>query len=367
VEAASRGPPAKGPARPITDAEARVIASLLGGAPTTGQERIRLSGLPERTYEVARQRLVEKGFLLDRFVPNPVALGWTQAIAALGVPYAESSSRQSELWETSPDNVLLWRGRDCLFGIFLGSPSRSDGKLGRSMAEPSFQREAFSRLKVVSADLRRPQLPVYFDFSGVWNHITGSPSPIDYPRSFPHRGDLSFVPPASCREQVRQLLAVPFLPHDARNPGLELARRYSRSRKYRDRLTGTVSRRYFLDPSCFPSPQGGPPLETVLLCGKLLMGVESSTPFLYLKTYCHVNPFLYISDGANVMMGCLSARRNSAGQPGSEAREKWVSSGLAAYMEGLEVFRTPNEEWIARVNHRYDRLGESDSMSSIGD
>ncbi len=82
--------------RTLTRAEALAIGMLLARPASTDRERILASGLPARTFEVARQRVIASGWLVDRFVPDPALAGRDLAVFALGRPFAEHQAEVSK-------------------------------------------------------------------------------------------------------------------------------------------------------------------------------------------------------------------------------------------------------------------------------
>jgi hypothetical protein len=340
-------------ARPLTRAEATVIGSLLAGTGSTDRERIQASGLPARTFEVARLRVIAAGWVVDRYVPDPTLAGRSRAVFALGRPFAERRAEQAGAWAAAPSNVLLWESPQSLFGVFfVAAGSAGDAELGRL-----FPAEAYSRVAVVDADLKRPTVPVYFDFEGAWRRVLGLPGTLSYPRSIPHGQIASRSPGRPPAPEVQSLVDVPFLPHDAEHPGLEIARRFGRVDRYRRRLEPYVERRYFLDPATLPGYNEWTLGAVVFISGRLKAGATPEPAFHRLVSRCDVAPFLFVTDGRSVLVGTLSP-----GPPPSAARpappRASVTGTLQQSLEGIELFREPVPGLVCVTNHRYDRLFE---------
>jgi hypothetical protein len=338
-------------ARPLTRAEATVIGSLLAGTTSTDRERIRASGLPARTFEVARQRVISTGWVVDRYVPDPTLLGLSRGIFALGRPFAERQTERARTWAAASTNVLLWESSQTLFGVFFVP----GGGTGDAVTRPLFPPDAFSRLAVIDADLTRATVPVYFDFEGAWSRIQGATGTRSYPRSLPHGGSVGRPRARPSIEEVEALVAVPFLPHDAEHPGLRIARRFGRLARYRHRLEPFVERRYFLDPATLPGYLDWTLESTVFVCGRLRPRAAPEDAFRRLVSACRVTPFLYVTDARTVLFGGLTPPPARLGAQDRLSGPS-VTEGLQESLEGIEVFREPVAGMTTVTNHRYDRL-----------
>ena len=346
-------------ARPLTRAEATVIGSLLAGVTSTDRERILASGLPARTFEVARQRVISAGWVVDRYVPDPTFVGLSRAVFALGRPFAERQTDRARAWAASSANVLFWETSQTLFGVFF-LPGGSTGDTLRLQLLPP---DAFSRLAVIDADLTRPTVPVYFDFEGAWRRIEGATGTRSYPRSIPHgggQGRSRIRPPL---EDIEALVAVPFLPHDAEHPGPRIARRFGRLARFRRRLEPFIERRFFLDPATLPGYLAWTLESVVFIYGQLRNRSAPEDAFRLLVSTCRVTPFLYVTDTRSVLFAALTpppAPANGRPVPSTPS----ITEALQRSLEGIEVFREPADGMTTVTNHRYDRLFETSGRDS---
>jgi hypothetical protein len=334
--------------RPLTRAEAVVAGTLLASPATSTRERIRQSGLASRTYEVARQRALDAGWLTDRFLPDPRIAGCHRATFALGRPFVEHRANRSRAWAAAPGNVLQWETSESIFAVFMTQDSLLD-----SVQTPElFAEPAFGHLIVIHADLDRPTVPVYFDFSGAWSRIEGGAVRDAYPRPIPHLGLDSIESAPSLLEDTRSLVLAPFRQAGSNSSGLNLARRFGQSARYRSRLSQCVERRYFLDPSQLPGFRDWSPSAIVFLFGRLREGYRPELLFRMLFVSCGITPFLFVTDGQFVLVGCLSPSPRSL----NPSVRPSVTKTLGRCLREIEVFREPVSEIRTVTNHRYDRL-----------
>src|SRR5271170_2377071 len=127
--------------RRLTRAEAIVILSLLASEEVPKRERIRRSGLPSRTFEVARKRVLAAGWVQERYIPNLVLLGRPMLSVVLAHPYAEYLRDVVNRWKVIDGNALLWRGGTSVLGVFCRSPLKPALKHSGELGET----EIFSR------------------------------------------------------------------------------------------------------------------------------------------------------------------------------------------------------------------------------
>ena len=169
--------------RDLTEPESRVILSLLAASPENERKRIYVSGLSQRTYEVARSRVLAEGWVYERYIPDPMAWGvsYLTILAATLTPPDREACRN--VLERSQSTVHLWTSDSFLFAVLLGDLSRDPevDMVLKSHAGPAHAQR-------LTIDLSQECLPVFFDFEGVWARLIGTPGPRFYPRSVPDSG-----------------------------------------------------------------------------------------------------------------------------------------------------------------------------------
>ena len=191
--------------RSLTRAEEVTIATLIGESPLeSDRERIRASGLPARTYEMARFRALRSGWIAERFVPDPRVAGYTHAVFVFGRPFAERHSECSNALRSLAGTVLQLESRESVFSIsFVRSAQRNASHPARLLEG------AFASLVVLEADLARPHVPAYFDFSASWSRACGSFQKSTYPNPIPHGVAETGIPSPAILRDAELLTAAP--------------------------------------------------------------------------------------------------------------------------------------------------------------
>jgi hypothetical protein len=327
--------------RSLTPAEAAVIRSLLADEPLPHRERIRQAGIPARTYEVARQRLLASGWLVERYIPDPVRLGRPVARVSLLRPYAEQFRAVARQFREDPSTVFLWEGPGIVFAVAL----RPTGRGRAASSTPGVAREF-----VVDADLRDPTFPVYFDFEGAWSRLADAPGTYRYPRPLaPTAGGAdgeARVGPRD-RESLEEAVRRPLVPEGPGRTGWFASRRIRRLF-----AEGAVEHRVFLDLAAIPAYRDRRASTVVFLRGQVRTGASPDRLFRTLVTGCRVTPFLFVTDGERVLLAGLSPAPAS---PDGAGRTP-VLAAVESTLEAIEVDRVPADDLVATVNHRYDRL-----------
>jgi hypothetical protein len=342
--------------RTLTDAEARVIAVLLAARPDRERERLHQVQIPRSTYHAVRRRAYQELWLRDRYIPHPVPIGRPFVTFLLARPFADRS--EEFLREVAGDagDAVLWASGQVVLGV-LFHPKPTDGARWRKRIEE----ERFASGPVlVTVEADGPSVPVYFDFEGLWCHLAGLPGTLAYPHGLggalapgdgedgaqdltPHR-----------RWAVGELLKRPFEegegargPHLAGPFGLPFAQRRMLAR-------GWVDHRTLLDPAPLPSYQGRSPDAVVLIHGAPRSGARPEELFATLTRECRVFPFLFVVGDERWILGALGAGAPVLSDAGPPRRP--VLATLREYLEGIEIVQEPSARFVARVDHRYDRL-----------
>lgn len=347
--------------RGLTPAEGAVIRSLLAARPVSEKERMQESQLAPRTYHAARQRVLEEGWVLDRYLPDLSRLGFPLVTFAIGQPYEERAREVQERWSDDPSSVLLWSGPETLFGVFVGRSAEWKGPGGTGFGAESGLRRGLS----LTADSRQFGIPVYFDFEASWNRLLGSSAARAYPHPWfsqtPSDDEESLETHGGPALSPGALLSVEALlrrPFEAEVSGKSLSRAgpfYAPRSQQRALEAGWVERRLFLDPLRVPSVQGQQIQRVVLIQGHLREDRRPQGLLHQLLEDCRVTPFLLATDWKSVLLGALSPFPAAPGTSTPSDRSS-VSYVLQSYLQSIEVFREPVTSLASQVNHRYDRL-----------
>jgi hypothetical protein len=168
-------------ARSLYPKEARIIQILLARIEETEKGRIRLAGFGKSTFYKAHRRATRLGWVTERYVPDPKALGIQRVTFQLGWPFSESWGEVVRAWEKQTGVVLLWTFRDLVFSVVWEGPdppsSDHPSEGGRVAPAGQLLRNAWT----VEVDARHGAIPVYFDFEGAWARWAGSGKTLAYP------------------------------------------------------------------------------------------------------------------------------------------------------------------------------------------
>jgi hypothetical protein len=153
----------------LTASEAATILSILSKVGGTENSDIGPSGIPTSTFYATRRKIYGAGWLLDRYVPHPWALGIRAIDCVLVRPGPAERIRVESDLAASEENVVLWSGLNVLFGIFF----RQDGEAGK-----------VGNGTTISITSDHGSVPVYFDYSRPWSRFAQLDRVTGYPRSF---------------------------------------------------------------------------------------------------------------------------------------------------------------------------------------
>ncbi len=340
--------------RTLTESEARVIAVMLAARPDRERERLRQVEVPRSTYHAIRRRAYEAQWLRDRYIPHPVPVGRPWVTFLLLRPFADRFEDFATAIAADPSTVGLWTGTQVSLAVLFHAGPTDGAKWVKRVDR---QRLGAHPLQIdVRADA--PTVPVYFDFEGLWCHLVGLPGTLAYPHGLggelppmeggrasgltPHRswaiGELLHRPFAGAVEGRGDHLVGPF--------GLPFAQR-------RMLAKGWVDHRTLLDPARLPPYQGKSPDQVVLLTGSPRPGARPDQLFGVLTRECRVFPFLFVVGQARWLVGALGS---ASPPPAADEARRPVLATFREFLENIEIVQEPAGRFVARVDHRYDRL-----------
>lgn len=344
----------------LTEAEGRIIAVLLGSSPSSERERLHRAGVPRSTYHAARRRAYQEGWLQDRYVPDPVRLGFPWASFVLMRPFADRIDAISRRWSEDPTNVLSWWSPQLALGVFMHRTTREAARLAGSLTSD----HVASASTTITAHLTEPDVPVFFDYEGLWSHLAALPGTATYPNglggNFPSADGPENAPSDHQRWAMRELLRRPFVAADAGRAGHlvgPFGLPFSQQKILRE---GWVTHRVFLYPSRLPPYQGRSADQVVFVSGQLRPGARPEELFATLTRECRVFPFLYVVHDGRLLLGALG--RTPGTQAGGEAPtagdppRRAVMATLQASLEGIDVTQELATQLRTMVDLRFDRL-----------
>jgi hypothetical protein len=342
--------------RGLTDAEARVLAVLLAARPDRERERLHQVTVPRSTYHSIRRRAYAEGWLRDRYIPHPVAMGRPLVTFLVFRPFADRFEELLAAGAAQPGTVVLWRGSQFVLSvIFHRQPNETSGflqKVSRGRMAPS--------PVSLTVSTEGPSIPVYFDFEGLWCHVAGFDGTLAYPHGLggglvddagEHRS-LTLSPHQWWA--ASELMKRPFVASaDGRAAHLvgPLGLPFSQRRLLQQ---GWVVHRTILDPSRLPPYQGRAADQVVLVTGTPRQGARPELLFSTLSRESRVFPFLFVAGDERWLIGALGSATPRP-QDSTEARRP-VLPTMQEYLEGIEILQEPATGFVSEVDHRYDRL-----------
>lgn len=353
------GPPEVAPrderGRRLTPAEAALIDALLGSEEVTDRERMQRSGLSHSTYEAAHRRVLTQGWIVERYLPNPVAFGKPYISFALA-RYRDAVDPESlRRWAAFEGAAVLWAGGRTVFGVFLSGRHVANTPLTRELART----DRYEATYALEADLREATVPVYFDFEAEWSRVCGMPGTTGYPRSLPVHplpGANGGAPrvPERWQRTVEEIVRIDIGPQgpggSPHGPFYRLGRRGVIRRALEQ---GWIDRRTFLDLASLPGYRDWTLAQAVFVHGTLRPNASAEALFRTLTGRCEVAPFLFATNAKEVFFASLAPPPVGAFiDPGRPS----VSGTLERFVDPLVVHREPVRGLKACLNHRYDGL-----------
>jgi hypothetical protein len=343
--------------RSLTRAEAIVIQSLLASEEVTDREHIRRSGLPPRTFEVARKRVLAAGWVHQRYIPNPLLLGRDVVTVVLAHPYAEHLQDVVSQWRETDGNVVLWRGGTSVLGVFFRPHSSASLKQDLSRGSP----EAFSWIRVLEVDLRSSAVPVYFDFGGAWSRVIDARGTAAYPHPLPESNSSTQSHGQASPFDLNLMESITRSAVESSKVAAEVGN--IRTVLGRDRIdraikSGLVSRRAFLGFDSVPGYRAWELRQVVFLSGHLRSGALGMDLLRALNSKVGLNPLLFVNDGGNILCALLSPNPHPD-ENANRVPNPSVVGTFQAFISEIHVTREPVGELAILVDHRYDRLFSS--------
>jgi hypothetical protein len=335
----------------LTESEIVVLRSLLQSEPRSEREKIEAAGLPRRTYQVARQRAYAQGWVYDRFIPNPAYFGINYATFAVCRPFSEAFSRVSQSLEENDGTVVLWTGEETIFAVMLHPDV---GSMEASAILNSISSSSIPDA-LITVDLRKASVPVYFDFEAVVATIGNLERVGAYPRSLPSREPTL---PTRVQQHANRSTRNDIATLPTENPtvgpegGRYGPRRLSRT-QYRLWARGILDFRTFLDPARFPGYGGRTIGKAVLIRGRLKSGRKAEGLFQTIMGKTSLRPFLYVTDDNFVLLGSSALDPTRPAIPGGGPSNQVV---FESFLERIEAYRLPIGGLTARVQQRFNRV-----------
>lgn len=277
----------------LSPAEYRTALSVLAYPFATERSRMVLSGLPSSTYNLARRRIYQEGWITDRWVPEPGPCGFAEVEAIVGRPSASEREQLESSISQDPGCVVAFAGMHAVVAVFFREQPRgaAPSPFGPSPPGPVVR---------TTAARGRGAVPVYFDYSGLWARF----GKFRVSRRYPQGLDL-----ASFRARDRDVAAA----RSALPPGSDTPAEGSGATPWinlprlpRSQLraveNGTLSRRSVLLLDKVPAFQGRRLGEVILITGRRPSTIPMGRVLSALTRECGVFPFLFMEDERNILL-----------------------------------------------------------------
>ena len=342
--------------RSLTEAEARVIAVLLGAVASQERDRLHRLQIPRSTYHAARRRAYAERWVEDRYVPDPAELGRPRASFLLFRPFLDKAAELEALLTSDSSLVHLWTSPQVMLAVGFHQTDAQSEKILKAVES----RGLASWIFPVVADVTGPGVPVYFDFEGMWGHLADFEGTVSYPLGLGG----AFANGATPREfsdhqrwAAGELVHRPFIA-EAQGRGGHLIGPFGLPFSQLKLLrTGAVVYRVFLNVEKLPPYRGRQGAQVVFITGTLRSGAGPEALFSTLTGDCRVFPFLWVVRDERILIGALGAAPSPTSTPAETlAPRRPVMPTLRSSLEGIEVVQESSAQFTAPLDHRYDRV-----------
>jgi hypothetical protein len=340
--------------RPLTENEAIVVKSILGASiEETEADRIRRCGLPRSTYLEAKQRVYAEGLIQDRYVPSSRALGLSRISFVLSRPFADKRGPVTQALLSTPGTVLVWTGVHVQMGVVI---HRTEADLSRFEERVERLLDGGALIGHVRSRPIPEDIPVYFDFEGIWSSFVGTLGVRKYPRAFPSvlHGEDTGMPASPPSEVVSDLLRKHIGEEESPSPHLVGPASLSRSRK-KALEDGKVEWRTFLSVGLPISFGPNRLADIVLVVGRREKGRTLTQLLEELVTDCTAFPFLVAGDEDQVLIGFMGAGLGANGTTSRKVGTN-VSSSIVNSVSHLEILREGLGLVTTQRDHQYEYL-----------
>ena|GEM_PF-6739543 len=327
--------------RALTPAEFRTASAILAFPGATDRARIRAAAIPSSTYNVVRRRIYEAGWLDDVLVPNPGPTGVRSVEIELDRPHLAERATRVAATANDPASAVVWGGVHTVFSIRF---TRTDRSARAASGPPTTTPGWRLRIDAVSGEL-----PVYFDYGGLWARFGGERVPEAYPAG------LAFGTTPAARRWSTSRSAPPSDEVEAA-PWFNLSRA-SRAQQ-RAIEAGAVQLRTVVRPALVPPLDGRRLGELLFIHGRLAAGRSLHGLLTDLRNGPGVCPFLAAAgDGAVVLAGIGQLADAPGRRTPVRAGPISTTAILRTYLEEPRLDVEPVEAVQQIVAHRYAGIG----------
>jgi hypothetical protein len=345
--------------RKLTKTEAVVCQRLMGSAQMPTRLLGIELGLARRTLQTVSGRLFLRGWLRPRLVPNLRSVDLPVVTFTLCHPFQERRAQVVDAWAKEPAVVSSWSSSQSVFGLLVSRDKAEADRILEEIAPPEFGDRGF----IVSADLNREPIPIFFDFEAVWSRLAGLGGTISYPQGLGAQevgvGDSGGGLSTRRLGEISEAVSSAFIPGPSRGRGV-LPRSAPTGLLRRLVTAGLVQPRTFLDPLAVSRSVEGFPDGVAMISAELSGTSTLSDLFRALIVESELSPFLLAKDRTHVTVWTLFSR--SGGARALEAALPNRTGVLSPHLQEIRIFRESFRDLVELTNYRFDKvLTERDS------
>jgi hypothetical protein len=320
--------------RALTEAEARVIATLLSSSAEEERGRLRSSGLARSTFHDVRRRVYGEGWVRDRYFPHPAFYGLTRATFVLGRPFADRVDALVARWQTEPLAPVVWASPQVALGVFLFANDRAAVSARPRINDPELVQNPF----VVTVDLAQLSVPVFFDYEGGWTHMAGVQGSGGYPRGIGGALAPGTHLPARWEWAMEEILRRPEAgPSQGMGPHLLGPDRLPHSQRNLLDL-GWASYRVIPDFGRLPPYQGRAADLAVFVTGEWVEPGPEAALLTALTEKSRVFPFLLVLGETGALIGTVAqSPAADGGSPSTDPYRQPVLPTLQRHLRNIQV------------------------------
>lgn len=340
--------------RVLSPSEARVVRVLIARDRPPASWPAGEASIPRRTLQSIRRRAFDRGWVQDRFLPEPAFFGYDRWTIAVASPLVDRAQELVDAWAARPECLHLYASEEAVLGFFASRRSHSR-ELANVLNADDMSRVSY-QLQVAS---EARSVPAFFDFEAAWVRFAGLSGLLGYPHPFggglPHSDPAGARGPSLSHRKTIERIVCSAVDRTERSgppsrergfPWLRTEDRYFRR--------GWMTFRSFLDPTALAASVQGFPGWAAVVHGSLIPPHRPQELFRAMVGECGVGPFLFVTDDQEVLLATLSAGPGAHRvRPAAD-----VALTIQRYLKGIAVVRWPWAGTRVPVAHRYDRLFE---------
>ncbi|MCL5984464.1 MAG: hypothetical protein M1143_02710 [Candidatus Thermoplasmatota archaeon] len=337
------------PVMELSRSDAATILAFLSYGEASEKDRLRSSGTSRTSYHESRRRIYDHRWIQDRYVPEPRWVGFPHVAFGLSRPLADRADQYLRNVFAFPGAVVLWAMPTCVLGTFFLRNGTEAARFSGLWSDPN----SVSDSSFVICDPSQGEVAAYFDYEGLWGHLSGRSGTAGYPRGLP-RGTSSGSSPTlgPARELFQEVSGM------VGSAGAVYLHRSSGLRRSQRLLVekGLISRRVFLGPGPVPGFGGRNMNRLLFVTGSMAPGSHARDLLLALTTAAGAFPYLVAAGGGQAVIGFLGQADPPPQANAASAFGTLILPALRPLLTDIKVFQGDTATIVPWLDHRYERL-----------